>query len=327
MDVPGAVHDERAVDPVAYISALGLRPEDSYGFLPLDIHDSSSYLFLYRDRPEYAQARAGLPGPESVRSINLGMIEFDVGTPRAPDLYMPWVAPSAAAAPDETAARMAQLQKLRDTGLLTEEEYQEMTSRVQAAGAVAAPSDVPALVIHRLYPKLYKRSSSDQLDHFMPRYCAALRLCSEDVYGVFPRSTTTAAGNQGNSNVAVWDDYWIIYRDRPEYAAGRAAWAAEMNEPHGLFERMGSSLVRGSWPEAQVVPGVAEPGRASFDGSQPAVRREGWPHEKLVMRKKGPELGEALSEKIGGWGYAPEDSLGFCPDFNSNSIYFAWRRG
>jgi hypothetical protein len=329
MAAPGIVHDERAVDPIAYIRALGLRPEDSYGFLPLDIHDSSSYLFLYRDRPEYAQARAELPGPESIRSVNLGMVEFDVGTPRTPDVYMSGAIPAGMATGDETAARMAQLQNLRDTGLLTEDEYQEMAVKVQAAGggaapAAATPSDVPALVIHRLYPKLYKRSSSHQLDFFMPRYRAALGLCPEDVYGVFPRSTTTAAGNQGNSNVAVWDDYWVIYRDRPEYAAGRAVWATEMNEPHGLLERMGSSLVRDSWPEAQVAPGVAEPGRAGFDGSQSAVRQEGWPH-KLVMRKKGAELGEALSDKVGGWGYAPEDSLGFCPDFNSNTIFFASR--
>src|SRR3954462_13708962 len=95
----GIVHDERAVDPVTYIRALGLRPEDSYGFLPLDIHDSSSYLFLYRDRPEYAAGRAGLPGPESVRSINLGLVEFDVGTPRATDLFevAPGGAPGGAA--------------------------------------------------------------------------------------------------------------------------------------------------------------------------------------------------------------------------------------
>jgi hypothetical protein len=304
MPASGAVHDERAVDPIAYIMALGLRPEDSYGFLPLDVADSSSYLFLYRDRPEYAQARAGLPGPESIRSVNLGILEFEVGTPAATGIYAPG---------DESAARMARLQSLRDSGLLTDEEYQATAMRVHAP-----------LVVHRLYPKLYKRSSSHQLESFLPRYRAALGLCPEDVYGVFPRSTTSAAGNQGTSNDAVWDDYWIVYRDRPEYAAGRAAWAAEMNEPHGVLERMGASLVRESWPDAQLLAGVAESGRAGFDGSESAVRQEGWPH-KLVMRKRGAELGEALCDKVGGWGYAPEDSLGFCPDFNSNTIFFAWR--
>src|SRR3954453_5340900 len=114
MPASGIVHDERAVDPVAYITALGLRPEDSYGFLPLDINDLSSYLFLYRDRPEYAQARAGLPAAESIRSINLGMLEFHVGTPRALGSYMPGLAPAGATV-DESAARMAKLENLHDT--------------------------------------------------------------------------------------------------------------------------------------------------------------------------------------------------------------------
>lgn len=311
MPASGVVHDERAVDPIAYIRAVGLRPEDSYGFLPLDVNDSSSYLFLYRDRPEYAQARAGLPAAESIKSVNLGMIEFDVGTPRT-DFLMPWGGGGGSSA-DESADRIARLQKLHDTGLLTDEEYE------QVAGRVHAP-----LVVHRLYPKLYKRSGAEQLDFFLPRYRAALGLCPEDVYGVFPRTTTTSSGNQGDSNFTVWDDYWIAYRDRPEYAAGRAAWAAEMNEAHGFFERLGSSLTHETWPEAQVLAGVAGSGQAGFDGSKSKVRREGWPH-KLVTRKKGAELGEALCEKVGDLGYAPEDSLGFSPDFASNSIFFAWR--
>ena len=78
MDVAGIVEDQRAVDPIAYIRALGLRPEDSYGFLPLDIHDASSFLFLYRDRPEYEQARVKLPGAESIKSVDLGVIGFDM---------------------------------------------------------------------------------------------------------------------------------------------------------------------------------------------------------------------------------------------------------
>jgi hypothetical protein len=181
-------------------------------------------------------------------------------------------------------------------------------------------------VIQRLYPKLYKRSSSDQLDHFMPRYRDALGLCPEDVYGVFPRRTTTTSRSQGGTNTNVWDDYWIVYRDRPEYAAGRDAWANEMNEPGGMAEKMFSSMMQGTWPEPEVVPGVAPPGATAFDGQRVEVKDERWPREKLVMRKKGADLGNALSEKIGGWGYQPEDSFGFCPDFNSNSIYFAWRK-
>ena len=44
------------------------------------------------------------------------------------------------------------------------------------------------------------------------------------------------------------------------------------------------------------------------------------------MRKKGSDLADELREKIGKWSYEPEDSLGFCPDFDNGSIYFAWRR-
>src|SRR3954453_15834230 len=82
MNPSGVVHDCRGVDPIAYIRAVGMRPEDSYGFLPLDLHDSASYLFLYRDDPSYAELRAGLPEAGSVRNINLGLVVFDVGSPR-----------------------------------------------------------------------------------------------------------------------------------------------------------------------------------------------------------------------------------------------------
>jgi hypothetical protein len=46
----------------------------------------------------------------------------------------------------------------------------------------------------------------------------------------------------------------------------------------------------------------------------------------MVMRKKGSDLGDELRKKIGKWGYEPEDSLGFCPDFDNSAIYFAWRK-
>ncbi len=55
------------------------------------------------------------------------------------------------------------------------------------------------------------------------------------------------------------------------------------------------------------------------------MEKERWPREKLVMRKKGPILADDLREKIGAWGYEPEDSFGFCPDFGDGKIYFAWR--
>ena len=355
MVASGVVQDERAVDPIAYIRAVGLRPEDSYGFLPLDLHDASSYLFLYRDRPEYGQARVDLPAAESIRSIDLGVVEFDVGTARQVDVEVAPEAPggkvgdliaqatamqqayggAAGGQDDPAAAQLESLKNLKEMGVYSEQEYQELVSLVQGghsgptpggAPAAAAASDAPPIVVDRVYPRLYKRSSADQLDAFMPQYRDALGLCPEDVYGVFPRHTRTTSRGDGGTDTAVWDDYWIVYRDRDEYAQGRSAWADKMNEKGGLTERMFSSMMDGRWPEPEVVPGVAAPGAAIFDGTAVEVKEDRWPREKLVMRKKGSDLGDALSDKIAGWGYEPEDSFGFCPDFNSESIYFAWRK-
>jgi hypothetical protein len=356
---PGVVQDHRAADPIAYIRGVGLRPEDSYGFLPLDLHDSTSFLFLYRDRPEYAQLRGSLPPAGSVKSINLGIVDFEVGSPRRMDVEVAPQAPPGGGmfgdliaqaqamqqayggmvpgAGDPNAARLEQLKSLRDTGVLNEQEYQEMVATVQGgpAGpapggvpAVEAPADAPPLALDRVFPRLFKRSSSDHLNKFMPEYRDALGLCPEDVYGVYPRRTRTTSQSSGGNDTEVWDDYWIIYRDRPEYAAGRAAWAGQMNEKEGIAERMFGSMIDGgdTWPATELLPGVSAHGNAAFDGARVQVEQERWPREKLVMRKKGTELGDALSDRIGGWGYAPEDSFGFCPDFNSNSIFFAWRQ-
>jgi hypothetical protein len=162
-----------------------------------------------------------------------------------------------------------------------------------------------------MYPGMRMRSSLKQLDDFMPEYRDALQLCPEDVYGVFPRGTRTSS--TGESSETNWDDFWIVYRDREEYAQGREAWAKKMNK-------------KGKWPEPEVFPGVAEPGGAAFDGGDVEVEKDRWPREKVVMRKQGSDLGDALREKIGKWGYEPEDSFGFCPDFENARIYFAWRK-
>ena len=105
----------------------------------------------------------------------------------------------------------------------------------------------------------------------------------------------------------------IVYRDRPEYEAGRAAWAKDMNK-------------KGKWPEPQITPGVASPSSATFDKAKMKVEKDRWPREKVVMRKKGTDLGDALREKISKWGYEPEDSFGFAPDFDNSAIYFAWAK-
>ena len=55
---------------------------------------------------------------------------------------------------------------------------------------------------------------------------------------------------------------------------------------------------------------------------------------KLMSDRKARKLAGARApesrtfgrEEISRWGYEPEDSLGFCPSFANNSIYFAWRK-
>jgi len=236
--------------------------------------------------------------------------------------------------PEASAAQVDSVEKLRAAGVIDDETYQQMLYGAQGGHAGPAPGGVqaaaaahnaPPIVVHRLYPRLYKRSFGDQLDFFMPRYRDVLGLCSEDVYGVFPRHTQAVSRGESRNTINVWDDYWLIYRDRPEYAQGREAWANEMNEPGGWTEKMFSSMMKGSWPDAEIVPGITEPSTTAFDGNAVQVQKDGWPREMLVVREKGSELGDALREKVARWGYEPEDSLGFCPDPNANSIYFAWR--
>jgi hypothetical protein len=326
------IEDARAVDPIAYIRAVGLHPEDSFGFLPLDLHDGASYVFLYRDRTEYAQARAPLPAAERVRSFDLGMVAFDVGTSRAPDVEVPAeqaggrlgdiIAQAQALQQQyggvDQSGREQQLKQLRDTGVLDESAYEELLGAVQGGhagpspgGTAAAPAapDAPPIVVHRLFPELNRRSSGAQLGAFLPGYRDALGLCPEDVYGVFPRRTRSTSRSQGGNNIDVWEDYWIVYRDRPEYAGGREAWASAMNEPRGLAQRMVSKLAQNSWPPPEVVPGVAGPGAATVTGT---------------VKVDDAKL-EDVKEAIGRRGYAPEDSFGVCPDFNQTRVQLAWR--
>ena len=305
------VEDARSVDPIAYIRAVGLRPEDSYGFLPLDVHDRASFFFLYRDRPEYAQAREALPAAGSLTNIDIGITGFQFGQERQVDVDVPAAKPGGQTGDliaqamemqaqyqqtygnmipgvtgDPGAARLAQLENLKAMGVLDGEMYEQARYGIEGGHAGAEPGRCAgrrrgrrraSIVAHRLYPRLHKRSLSDQFDDFLPRYRDALSLCPEDVYGVFPRHTLTGSGNSGN--VTSWEDYWLVYRDRPEYAQGRSAWAAEMNEPGGFKERLFSSMLKELWPDAEVVPGVAGPSTAAFDGGRVETEKDRWPRE------------------------------------------------
>jgi hypothetical protein len=334
-----AIEDMRAVQPVAYIRATGLRPEDSYGFLPLQLHDSSSFFFLYRDSPEYEERRPALPGAESIQSFGM----FEVGPTQSTEMDMDqlpekmqgglgdiiaqaqqaqqqWSDQGVAGGTNETEAdRIARIDKLKEMGAINDAEYKDLVSAAKggdagpspgSADAAPAAEDAPDIVAQRLYPGLRMRSSTSQLNKFLPDYAKTLGLCSEDVYGVYPRDTRTSS--TAESSTTEWDDFWIVYRDRPEYAAGRDAWAKDMNK-------------KGKWPEAEIYPGVAEPGSSVFDKPKIKVEKDRWPREKMVVRKKGSDLGDSLREKLGKWGYEPEASYGFCPDFDNSAIYFAFR--
>jgi hypothetical protein len=337
-----AVEDMRSVEPAAYIRAVGLRPEDSYGFLPIDLHDTTSYFFLYRDRPEYEERRPALPGAESVRDFgpfevyptqNVSGSQDIEKLPEgmqgglneliasAQEAQQAWADQGVAGGPNESEAdRIARIDKLKEIGAIDQAEYDNLVSEVRGgdagptpggADAAPAPKGAPDIVVQRVYPGLRMRSSTKQLDDFMPDYAEALGLCPEDVYGVYPRSTRTSSTAESSSTE--WDDFWIVYRDRPEYAAGREGWAKKMNK-------------KGRWPEAEVYPGVAEPSSAAYERPKIQVEKDRWPREKMVMKKQGSDLADALREKIGKWGYEPEDSYGFCPDYDGGAIYFAWRK-
>jgi hypothetical protein len=343
------VEDVRSFDPVSYVRAVGLQPEDCYGFLPIEHDDITPYLYLYRDRPEYEQRRATLPisqpvkgfGPiriEPAQQVEMdmdrdlpggaegGLGEVIAAAQQLAEAYGGGQTPSGpAAAPDpELLGRLA---KLRSSGAIDDQEYSRLLA--EATNAPAAPGPGPAsgdpggaaeeapaaagaIVAQRLYPGMRMRSSTRQLNHFMPRYREALSLRSEDVYGVLPRTTRYSSSGDG-SDTKEWDDFWIVYRDRPEYAQGREAWAEEMNKD-------------GKWPDTVVSPGVGTAPGIAYDGAKLKVEKDRWPRHTLVVRQRGEDLGDSLREKIGKWGYEPEDSLGFCPNFPNRSIYFAWRK-
>jgi hypothetical protein len=369
MPDPGIVEDMRDVNPVEYIRAVGLRPEDSYGFLPLQLLSGSSFFFLYRDRPEYEQARAALPESETVLNFDFFMGSGDAGDEeidpnswlgrritglgdQAADLAKsyegvygapPQPEPVDLSGPNPVASdeQIAQIEKLKTMGVLDEEAYRDMISLAKGGEAgplpggvdAAAPAqDAPPIVVDRLYPGLHARNSLNQLDHFMPSYRDALGLCPEDVYGVFPRGTHSPSRGAGNQSRAEWDDFWIVYRDRPEYAQGRAAWRERMGSqgrggnPFAAISRLAESVIgEPVWPQAEVVPGVAPASPVRYAGERVEVEKDIWPREKLVMRQKGSNLGDSLREKLDRRAYAPEDSFGFCPSFANASIYFAWR--
>jgi hypothetical protein len=177
----------------------------------------------------------------------------------------------------------------------------------------AGPSGGPAIVAHRLFPEIRQHNSTRQLDHFLPSYRETVGVRSDDVYGVFPWTTRTSSSGAQQTSSTEWDDYWIVYRDRPEYASGREAYERQMDD-------------QGRWPEAVVAPGVGEASGQGSELGEVEVEKVGWPRKALVIKLTGTGLADSIRERMSTWGYEPEDSFGFCPNFEHRNIYFAWRK-
>lgn len=325
----GVIEHLHTLDPVAYIRHVGLQPEDSYGFVPTKLDEGSELLYLYRDRPEYESARSKPAIPrvevqipaapdgrlgERVEQAQELQRMYGGGQPQsfgAPGDPMP-------AMPD--VEKLVEAAKLRSTGAIDDAEYARLRAEagVPDPGAVppvqaepSTPRDGPGIVAHRIYPGIRMRSSTQQLDDFLPAYCETVGVRPEDTYGVFPWQSRTSSGGEQGSSSTEWDDYWIVYRDRPEYAATRDAYASQMDE-------------KGRWPPPVIAPGVGEPSEPRSAGGEVRVENDLWPRALLVIKQTGGQLADSIKQKIAARGYGPEDSFGFCPSFTHRSIYFGW---
>ena len=68
------------------------------------------------------------------------------------------------------------------------------------------PGKGPPIVAHRMYPGVRSRSSTIQLDHFLPRYCKAVGLRSEDSTESFLGLAHELVRRRRGSTE--WDDFW-----------------------------------------------------------------------------------------------------------------------
>ena len=334
------IEDMRSVEPLEYIRAVGLRPEDCYGFLPLDLHDVAPYL-LPLPRPARVRAEADRAPGRRVRAAASAPVEVmpaqetEIDLERTPgggqladviaqaqQMQQAWSgqAPGApAAAPDRD--RIERVEKLKEIGAINEEEYGRLLDRGRRRRR-ATPRSRRRRSARRRAAAGHAQDLSGDADALLaPASSTTSAPATATRSSSAPRTSTAssrarpgpATARRRRRELDRWDDFWIVYRDRGEYAQGREAWAREMNK-------------KGDWPEPVITPGVAEPGSAAFDGAKFKVEKDRWPREKVVMRKQGSDLGEALREKIAEWGYEPEDSLRLLPQLPNGSIYFAWAK-
>src|SRR5918994_1517971 len=171
--------DTSSLDPVSYALAIGLRPEDSYGCLPVDLDETSPLLYLYRESPEYESARSSLSGlaegaqlaPARARPTQAA--EFDISQGgglgemlEQMERLTRTAIPEASPVPAPDPERLGRIAKLRSSGAINDDEYQRLLAEAgvgagtAAAGAPAAQPDGPPIASQRLYPKMRMRSST-----------------------------------------------------------------------------------------------------------------------------------------------------------------------
>ena len=260
-----------------YIAGVGLRPEDSFGIMPSG-ENARDLLFIYRDRPEYAAARqAGASDTAAAEGMT------GTGDP----------------VPAEVSEMLAGMGiDLAGYGVNVEQRGERPATVPLAAGTI---------VIHSL-----QWPGTLFLDNWRPAaeafnfYRGLTRLRPEDVYGYVPEGWDRGGGEGDSDN---WFGFSLIYRDRPEYAPGRAELAARK----GRYE-FGELTSYGGAPEAPLAP--ERPGAIRVDS-------ERWPRRRVVLKLKHERMIEYLAEELPAHGMVPEDCYGLGPDKLNEHLWVA----
>jgi hypothetical protein len=260
-----------------YIAAIGLRPEDTFGVMPSG-PNSRDLLFVYRDRPEYAAARQAGAGSGASTEGMTG---------------------SGGPVPVEVSDVLAGIGiDLAGFGVNVEQRGERDPTVPLATGTI---------VVHGL-----QWPGTSRLDRWRPDaaafnfYRELTGLRAEDVYGYVPGWWTHGSGD-GDSDR--WIGFNLVYRDRPEYAPGRA----ELATRKGRYE-FGDLSSYGGAPDAPLAP--ERPGAIRVDAQR-------WPRRRLVLKLKHERMIEYLAEQLPARAIAPEDCYGLGPDKPNEQLWLA----
>jgi hypothetical protein len=227
VDPDSTLIDSVQVHPTRYIQAIGVQPQDSYGFVPAAQEEGPvPWVMAYRDGPVTAAAR------------------------RAP--------------------------------------------------GTAPPS--ATMAIDRLYPKLRPHGWSPPVDHFLGLYREVVGLRAADTWGLLPLGVIRSMEHH-----ELWQAWYLVYRERPEYAQRRRAYAEEMGEPD-------------EWPDAQVIPGAGDAGPLPpAEGGKIKVEEIGL---QGISPTADPEHGlpGRVMEALVRAGSPPERCFAVRPDYRQRSV-------